>query len=105
MQAYITCLIKNKILQPTICSLSWVHTIYISIYITDVSFKSTGYLFLQSLVTVCDCLPFEKANHWETKVPACYTGSGIQTSDGPSEVQDVNTGCQRAVPGQVKPEE
>lgn len=72
MQAYITCLIKNKILQPTICFLSWVHAIYITIYVTDVSFKSTGYLFLQSLVTVCDCLPLEKVNHWETKVPACY---------------------------------
>lgn len=28
-QAYITCLIKNKILQPTICSLPWAHTTYI----------------------------------------------------------------------------
>lgn len=72
MQAYITCLIKNKILQPTICFLSWVHAIYITIYVTDVSFKSTGYLFLQSLVIVRDCLPLEKVNHWETTVPACY---------------------------------
>lgn len=28
-QAYITCLIKNKILQPTICSFPWAHATYI----------------------------------------------------------------------------
>lgn len=75
MQAYIICLIRKKILQPTICSLSWMHTTCI----TDVSFKSTGYLLLWSLVIVCDCLLFVKVNlcSWflfaEKSGPLCVT--------------------------------
>lgn len=103
--AYITCLIKNKILQPTICSLSWVH----ATYITDVSFKSTDYIFLGKHVAVCDCLPFVKVNlcswfHFVEKsgplhvicMEMCDTGSDIQTGDGPLEVHYVNRGCQRS---------
>ena len=35
----------------------------------------------------------------------CMDGAGPGVQTGPSEVQGVNIGCQRAVAGQVKPEE